>query len=76
MSAAGRKAGSTDTATKAPATRAHKQTALAFLTWCCRQELCCRQQLCAAPHVVDNPRYNLAMFEGILAKMTVVSYVQ
>jgi len=26
--------------------------------------------------VVDNPRYNLAMFEGILAKMTVVSYVQ
>ncbi|MGH7746230.1 MAG: tyrosine-type recombinase/integrase, partial [Candidatus Dormibacteria bacterium] len=27
-------------------------------------------QLCAAPQVVDNLRYNLAMFEGILAKMT------
>ena len=27
-------------------------------------------QLCAAPQVVDNLRYNLAMFESILAKMT------
>ncbi|NMN99015.1 tyrosine-type recombinase/integrase [Antrihabitans stalactiti] len=27
-------------------------------------------QLCAAPPVVDNLRYNLAMFESILAKMT------
>ena len=27
-------------------------------------------QLCAAPQVVDNLRYNLAMFEGILSKMT------
>jgi hypothetical protein len=27
-------------------------------------------RLCAAPQVVDNLRYNLAMFEGILAKMT------
>jgi integrase-like protein len=28
-------------------------------------------QLCAGPQVVDNLRYNLAMFESILAKMTV-----
>lgn len=27
-------------------------------------------ELCAAPQVVDNLRYNLAMFEGILTKMT------
>ncbi len=49
VSAAGRKAGSTDTATKAPATRAHKQTALAFLTWCVAVRNCAAGSSCA-PH--------------------------